>query len=314
MNTTADISPANLELGELRNFVENVLGFGPPLTADNIYSVLTVVSREDVAGLRYGSRNGYSQASINVINEIEWNRIHANETGLIYFDVFTGPEARLREFLQKELAKQGYKLLETINPRDGERLKNLLTASSNFVAHFQNTYAAGTKCQSSFTVRRNDDGQNWDMTVRIAIFTPNKDSAYFEFTFPSLLHTVATLIDDDQITQAANAAYGFALASFGPDEMLLGKFQIMDWSKMLVETILHQGKELTAEGFYIGYRSMVEVNRNVLKDAREADYADRLLPWAELSVWQKRIVSDTVELVRWHIGKFISNNTASAHE
>lgn len=315
MNTIVPNFTVTPELEELRAFIERGLGFGDPIQSDNLFSVFAAVKQEDVLGLRYGSRNGYAHASLNTITEVDWVRIHANEKGIVHYDVLVGAEARLQQFLKREMAKQGFKLLETIDPRDGERLKKILEALNSFKEYFVNTYAAGTKFPSSFTMRRNiDGGPNWDMTLRLGIFTTDNASAYIEFTFPNLLETVATLITDDQINTTANTAYGFVAASREPEKLILGKLKMMDWSKMLVETILHQGQELTAEGFYIGYSSMVKANLAAVQNATEWNYVNALVPWEELSVLDKRIISDAVELARWHIVKFISNNTSAAHE
>lgn len=314
MNTMVQPPLPNNNLVAMREFIEKILGFGKPANYENLFSALGGGERVPPQGLLYGSTNGYATASINSVNEMEWHRMHANEKGIIYFDVFQDTEARLRPFLEKEMAKHGYKLLDTINPTSAGRLKSILAATNRFVNDFRDTHMAGTQCFSSFIVRPNiDGGLNWDMVVRVAIIAPTGESAYFSFDFPQLIHNVATLITDDQVRQAAMAAYSFAVTSAPVDDLILGKLAVLDWSKMLVETLLQQGEAVTAEGFYIGYRAIVEVNIPVIKDALDLKYAKRLVAWADLTVLQKRIISDTVELARWHITKFISNNTATAH-
>jgi hypothetical protein len=299
----------------LREFIEKVLGFGPPANYENLFSVLAGAERAPANGLRYGSTNGYAIASINSVNEMEWHRMHANEKGIIFFDVFEDVEKRLRPFLEKEMAKHGYKLHETINQNAAGRLTKVLAETTGFMKYFRDSHMGGAKCFSSFIVRPNLDGSlNWDMAVRIFILAPTAESAYFEITFPQLIHTVSTLITEDQIRQAALSAFSFATVALPMEKMILGKLSILDWSKMLVETLLQQGDAVTAEGFYIGYRAIVEMNIPVIKDSLDLKYAKRLVTWADLSMVQKRVISDTVELARWHIAKFIANNTAAAHE
>lgn len=298
------------ELDELRNFIERTLGFGAAVPNTTWASLLG--TSEKPRGY-YGSRNNYSQASLNVVTPQVWGGMHANESGIVYFDLFHQPLERLHAFLEKEMAKLGMKLVQSINPAHAARLKKIIDDTMTFMNYFLNHKAAGTRFPSAIVLRKNEDGQNWDMTVRVAIFTPNENSAFFEYTFPQLVTTVAQLITPEQVKASSDAVLDFACTAFGREKNLLPRLSMLDWSAMMLEMILQHGGELTADGFYIAYRHIVNANRAIFKE-HDAVAAGRLVAWEELTVLQRRIVSDTVELARNYVNKFITYNTAAAHE
>lgn len=288
-----------------RDFVENTLGFGPEVPA----VTLTQLFNESGNISHYGSRNDQQKASINAITKHDWDAMHFNEKGIVYVDVLPHPLMRVRNFIDKELAKKGLAASEIIRPDQGQKLQQILRLVKGFYENYKDYKAAGAKLYSSVTIRFNENN-NWDMLLRIAMFAPD-EVMYVEFNFPNLIHTVEIMISDDQLNAIHIAVYTF-LQSFNQHSKLFRNIEDIELSKLIAHAIIAD-LNASAGNVYDAYYSLVQNNIRYLSGEKR-ELANRVVSWNMVPTIQRAILLQALEIARAHVKGFIDYNVEVAKE
>jgi nitrogen fixation/metabolism regulation signal transduction histidine kinase len=132
----------------VRDFVELVLAFGPPVENATLAQLF-----KDTNALHYGSRANNCRASIDAISRAQWDKIHFTEMGAVLHNVMDNPMAAVMTFIKREMAKKGFAVdMQGMNPTVHQRICNTLTLVSGFYETYRNKTAAGAKLLSSISL------------------------------------------------------------------------------------------------------------------------------------------------------------------
>lgn len=241
----------------LRSFIETTLGFGRPFDNKNQPSLF---QKKDNS-FYYAANNSLYQASMNVIDLAEWEKIHVNEAGVQLHDIGVNMLGRIEAFIDKQLAKQGFRLVETTKNKRSESYLKIVSDTFNL---FADNYRKGVDpyavIRSSVSLRPVPDTLGHDMVLRLFV-SSSFESGFVSIVIRDAVKEVALNISDEQ-KKAVVTAVQLHLGSYGEHGQLFRASDNFDITHYILNQVL--SRQQFAQGelqtLWSNYRAVVVAN------------------------------------------------------
>lgn len=291
----------------MREFVENTLGFGPPVNKASITTLFGGMSNT----CYYGSRNNQSQASINSMTGVEWDKRHLIDKDPIYqYKGVKQTFTDITSFVKKTMAQRGYNVEEMIRPESAHKLQQINHLLLDFIANYIEHVNPEVDVRTSYTLRPNTENINYDLLFRFGMFGKD-ETVYLEFNYPGLITAASHLITEDQVEYSYKCVKEF-FEGFGVKAKFFKELHGKELSRIIVQNVI-QDRSVLPETIYEHYRAIALRIRNHWHHTDKA-VVDRLLPWEQLEQVHRMIFSNGVDLAKIHVGSSINFNMIEASE
>jgi hypothetical protein len=300
-----DKAPLEVTIQTARQFLEQTLGFGEPVTGASLATLFS----EKEESLYYGVNKGNSHASLNAVTRTQWDNSHMTESGRVYADIFSHPINRVKEFIEQEFATRGLIPSDILNPSQGNRIHQLLRLLRAFQAAYLEHIDPMADLQTSLTLRPVDKTNNFDLLLRVGLFT-KKENMYFETTFSNIVQGCFNLLTERQISAATEAVDAY-LQCFNKSSKKFRAITGFELSKFITHNVINENK-CNAEIVYANYYQFLQANKGYLKERVDIIQAEEVVEWQTLSLADRYIVSYAFDIARTHITGFISFNMMEA--
>jgi hypothetical protein len=306
METTVKQEQAATTKRTPRDFVEHVLGFGPPVENATLASLF-----KDSNALHYGSRAGNCRASINAISREQWDKIHFTEAGVVLHRVLEQPMTIAMAFIKKEMAKKGFAVdMQSVNPAAHQRMANAVALVSDFYETYRDQVAAGAKLFSSLSLRQHADTINYDGILRVGFFCPTGTTMFLEYEFPQLVKNIALLITEEQVAEVVAAVHAY-MHSFGQYSHAFREIAGLELSRLIVHEVV-QKRDINTAAAYVKYHNLVQTNRHHLHNRDDQLQAEKVVSWDDLQKPQRTILVHALDTARVQITGFMAFNVEEA--
>lgn len=293
-----------------RTYIEEVLGFGRPVN-DNTYSALF---KNNSAAVRYAANGSNFQANINGTPKESWHASHFSEKGTVLHDVYSAPVERIHDFISKEIGKRGLQLVDGVSDAEANTFRRISASLQKFLIDYKDNVAHNAACYSTMTLRPVEDNNNWDLMLRIGVFS-DVETIYLQFYFPRLVRGLALWVENHQVAEAIESISLFLENFEGHtlpfEPLLLGE---IDLCKIMAHLVIHN-PEVTPQVIWQKYHDMVYANevRVCATVKRTPGINNRtifndIVEWNMLTEIQRHIVSSSLDLMKTYIRTFLNYN------
>lgn len=245
---------------QVRYFIETVLNFGRPF--DNKQH--TSLFRKKEGSFFYAANNSEHQASINAVDAMEWQRIHANEQGTLLHDINNNAQRRIEDFVNKKLNQVGYRLAETTrNAQNADLVSIFSKAVTGFFESYKKEVDAAAEIYTTASLRPIKDTLDFQLVIRFFLKAEN-ETAFVSISIPNVVRSVVPNIMPEQFVAMGQCVRAY-IDSYTNQSTLFFPLAQLDIVNVVVNLAL--AKNLTnvsrVDAMWKQYRDTVIANRHL---------------------------------------------------